>query len=69
MMFLQEVLALVTFYVSRLNRDIFKQYFLYNYGPLVRNSLPGALKVLSCQYAFKKNYKSYVLKWKSIDIY
>ncbi len=28
---------------------------------IVWNSLPGALKVLSCQHVFKKNYKMYVL--------
>ncbi len=46
-------------YVPRPNREIFKQSF-YN-GPLVLNSLPGALKVLSCQHVFKKKCKMYVL--------
>ena len=55
-------------YVPRPNRKIFKQSFLYN-GPLVWNSLSGALKVLSCQHVFKKNYKMYVFKWKCADIY
>ncbi len=40
-------------YIPHPNREIFKQSFLYN-SPLVWNSLPGALKVLSCHHVLRE---------------